>query len=778
MKILNNKKLHLLFFCLLWTLQQMTAQCDFIDKTNGRRYIGECKTEVINGTIIRIPDGEGKQINPDGSYFVGKFSNGQRVKGQYFWTKENYIDEAIYENDHLKSGIYHFSNGAKYKGTFKNDEFDGNGIYYYESGRNEVQYEGAFKNGMYNGSGALTYKEDSKTQNGQWKDDEFLGKQIGTLYGQPVYWDMLNKITTSKETFDIKTQKLYSLEPTINSTHNKVESTQKKYFYIKDGNFILAVIEVKELKITNYGGTYGRTNLEGVKTSTQIDVSINKDATLLSHLNRNQYNKPAKLPLIHLKDRWYYDDNKCLWYLFNKSSSIYHNPSGQYKNIKLVRLDANKRESHETILNVSADLAKQIENDKLPAIITGTMVKTGEYQQTFNFYHCKDFSWPRDYFKDLFSNIGDYIERHKKFDMDLHNDGWMYYAEFQQNIFDSPTEEEKRIVNAVTDKNIIGYYEQTPVYMFNDSIIVNEKVYLLPLQPYQKNNNNTLTRYFIIYEGKNVKFAKPQEKPYENVKSFVGWVNCENNKYTFVQYNNGKVPGLNYFGSIYIGDNNPLNPNETPNFDIPAQDEIDEAAKQHDKCYDALNVKGKWGVVSPISKGCDDELSISCFSTIISNYNTEMLNNPTKFVQVVNLLGLSKETIDTAWKKIIRGDNLFFDIEALRERALLTGFAFAGITNTKAILDAVNNVMADYGEREIKKYDLFQEKSKQKKLTGNQKITYNERTLITKKSNGREVYAEQGDYFEGEFNNGKMVQGILYDENGKEKERIIIGRSR
>jgi hypothetical protein len=321
---------------------------------------------------------------------------------------------------------------------------------------------------------------------------------------------------------------------------------------------------------------------------------------------------------------------------------------------------------------------------------------------------------------------------------------------------------------------IIGCYGQIPVYKFNDSIVVNEKVYLLPLQPYQKNNNNTLTRYFIIYEGKNVTFSKPQEKPYENVKSFVGWVNYENNKYTFVQYNNDKVAGLNYFGSIYIGDNNPLNPNETPNFDIPAQDEIDEAAKQHDKCYDALNVEGKWGVVSPISRSCDDALSISCFSAIISNYNKEMLDNPSKFVEAVNLLELSKETISIACEKIIHGDNLFFDIEALRERALLTGFLFAGITNTKAILDAANKVMANYGEREIKKYDLLNEQ-KNKESVSSQKITYPApATLIS--TSGEHFDAIEGDTFDGEMKEGKIVQGKVI-RNGETVKMFLNKRN-
>jgi len=182
----KDKKCFLLLLVYLFGLlniQHLSAQCDFVD--NGRRYIGDCKTNVVNGVTIHIPDGEGKQIYPDESYFVGKFSNGQRISGQYYWKGGYYVDSATYENDNLKSGIYNYPNGAKYKGTFKNDEFDGSGVYYYESGRNEIRYEGAFKNGMYKGYGVLTYK-DGSTDDGLWKDDVFLGAKIGEYQKQDV----------------------------------------------------------------------------------------------------------------------------------------------------------------------------------------------------------------------------------------------------------------------------------------------------------------------------------------------------------------------------------------------------------------------------------------------------------------------------------------------------------------------------------------------------------------------------------------------------------------
>ena len=162
------------------------AQCDFTDPKSGCRYIGECKTNVVSGNVIKIPNGQGKQINPDGSYFIGKFSNGQRVYGTYYWKDGQRVENAVYENDKLKSGTYYYPNGTKYDGTFYNDKFSGQGIYYYKPDhKDKLKYEGAFENGKFNGEGILTYK-DGTIEEGLWKDDVFLGAKIGRYQNQNV----------------------------------------------------------------------------------------------------------------------------------------------------------------------------------------------------------------------------------------------------------------------------------------------------------------------------------------------------------------------------------------------------------------------------------------------------------------------------------------------------------------------------------------------------------------------------------------------------------------
>lgn len=53
--------------------------------------------------------------------------------------------------------------------------------------------------------------------------------------------------------------------------------------------------------------------------------------------------------------------------------------------------------------------------------------------------------------------------------------------------------------------------------------------------------------------------------------------------------------------------------------------------------------------------------------------------------------------------------------------------------------------------------------------------TYAQRKLISNKDI-KKRYAESGDYFIGEWNQGNVVQGKLYDKNNKLKEVIMIGK--
>jgi hypothetical protein len=457
-KISDIKKLlYLITLFGVLNFQQTIAQCDFVDKTNGRRYIGECKTNTVNGVVTRVPDGKGKQINPDKSYFVGEFSNGQRIRGQYYWDDGSYVDSAFYENDNLKSGIYNYPNGAQYKGTFKNDEFDGKGIYSYESDRNEIQYEGEFKNGMFNGKGILIYK-DGKKQDGQWKDDVFSGVLIGYLKDTPAYWDAINIITIGNEKYEVDKQQMDSItlsESTGKSYPNSESSIRKptRYFYVKDGtqNHVVGVVRFEKSE-TGYPP-----KVLGEK------VFLDTDKNLLRHLNRNRYNKPARLPLTHLEKNLYFDTNHCIWLLFSEKESVYHNPQNKYENLKFVRPIPNQYFSYETILNVDNSIIQKVKNGEYPTTINGTPIKTGEYQQTYNIEHSAFQTLPYEN-RWYGYNWLNYFNHHSE-DVALHERGWIHYAEFPQNDYDNATiEEESLFEKCVNDiEKLNEYANKAPV---------------------------------------------------------------------------------------------------------------------------------------------------------------------------------------------------------------------------------------------------------------------------------------------------------------------------
>ncbi len=62
------------------------------------------------------------------------------------------------------------------------------------------------------------------------------------------------------------------------------------------------------------------------------------------------------------------------------------------------------------------------------------------------------------------------------------------------------------------------------------------------------------------------------------------------------------------------------------------------------------------------------------------------------------------------------------------------------------------------------------------KMHGKGKFKYNNRELISKKT-FKEQWADAGDYVEGNWANGELYAGKLYDKNGVYKSLIIIGRN-
>jgi hypothetical protein len=261
---------------------------------------------------------EGDCVSGDCKNGIGTFryKNGDQYTGAY-------------NNGNMYGKGKYISSDFLYEGDFVNNVYEGNGTYIYKNNVKKIRYEGEFKNDMFNGYGVLTYK-DGKTQDGQWKDDKFLGILIGYLKGTPAYWDAINTITIGNEKYEIDKQHMDSiiLVESTGKSYPVSESAITKptrYFYIKDSNYIIGVVRFEKSETGYPSRALGE------------KVFLDTDEAFLNHLNRNQHNKPAKLPLTHFEGAWYYDTNNCLWELYPEYASVYHNPKDKYINLKFVR---------------------------------------------------------------------------------------------------------------------------------------------------------------------------------------------------------------------------------------------------------------------------------------------------------------------------------------------------------------------------------------------------------------------------------------------------------
>jgi hypothetical protein len=389
----------------------------------GDKYTGSFKEDKFHG--------KGRyDYSKSKAYYDGMWNNGQCEDEKATYENENYKYVGGYKNNRQNGQAtivfnqYHKTRaGDTFTGEIVNGRFY-NGTYTYSNNPGRKQYTGEFtnNNNKFNGEGTLTYK-DGKEQKGLWKDDEFLGRQIGILYEQPVYWDMLNKVTTSKDAFDIEKENKYCCIKKVSSNGSITSDIQHidkfEYFYIKKENGeVIAVVEIHN----NYLGV-----IKG-------EVILNTDKKLLKHLNRNQYNKPAKGTLTHIQAEFYHDENNCIWTLFPEKYSVYHNPEGKWENLKFVRPEFNGDGSHETILKVNESIINALKRDEYPYSITGDMVITDEYQQTDNFAHCET-TWN-------LPKLAKTFWEHSTEDVQLHNRGWVYYAEFPQTPSGKPNPEE------------------------------------------------------------------------------------------------------------------------------------------------------------------------------------------------------------------------------------------------------------------------------------------------------------------------------------------------
>ena len=296
----------------------------------------------------------------------------------------------------------------------------------------------------------------------------------------------------------------------------------------------------------------------------------------------------------------------------------------------------------------------------------------------------------------------------------------------------------------------IGKYGEEIVYYSNDSIFVGEKVYLLALQPRQdafsnsvtKFNGNIKRRFFIMYCGKSL----PQINDFHN-ENIIGWVDDDyKGKHVFSARTGNRVEGVNLFGSLYIGPNNPTytdGKHEVEIYTLPYQDNVDEAAMEHDRCYGEMGANGgkdalfNLGVVD-----CDKELVMRCLATLQIHVEDNMTQNAIDLIKnkldwnkssIANLTNHEQITDPTQRAKYVAT----FFLSALAGKGW--GLIFKTIKSTTG------------------NQDNYQQANTP---SAPQTIPISTPTTLTSASTGEQFEAQPGDTIVGgEMKDGKVVQG-------------------
>jgi LysM repeat protein len=135
-------------------------------------------------------------------------------------------------------GTYKYSDGAKYKGQWKNSRLDGQGTLTYLDGN---KYIGQWKNNQRHGQGTYIYPDDSKYV-GQWKNNSYIKNPKGNETHK----------TLPKKMAEEKSQKAESSQ----SLKISKKSSKKHYHMVKAGETLSGIsyrygLTVKKIQLLN-----------------------------------------------------------------------------------------------------------------------------------------------------------------------------------------------------------------------------------------------------------------------------------------------------------------------------------------------------------------------------------------------------------------------------------------------------------------------------------------------------------------------------------------------
>ena len=125
----------------------------------------------------------GTYIHENGDKYVGEWKNDEyHGQGTFYFLAEDkkkgdkYVGQFKNNNSHGQ-GTYTFSDGNKYVGEYKDDKRDGQGTYYFSDGD---KYVGEFKDDEFHGQGTYYFLVEDKNKGdkyvGEWKDSKRHGQ--------------------------------------------------------------------------------------------------------------------------------------------------------------------------------------------------------------------------------------------------------------------------------------------------------------------------------------------------------------------------------------------------------------------------------------------------------------------------------------------------------------------------------------------------------------------------------------------------------------------------
>jgi hypothetical protein len=221
----------------------------------GDKYVGEYRDDIRHG--------QGTYIFSDGTKYTGEFKNGALNGYAVQYLPDGTIfKEGIFEDNKFlyaslnpnqselpecpTSGFWHECfgtntfdsnskwSGDKYVGEFRNNNFDGKGIYYHASGN---KYVGGFREGKRYGQGTYTFAKGDKYV-GEFRNNKFDGQ--GTFYfsnGDIFVGKYIDNVPNGRGTYYYLADDKFEGDKFVGEYRNGIRNGQGTYYFLANNEF-------------------------------------------------------------------------------------------------------------------------------------------------------------------------------------------------------------------------------------------------------------------------------------------------------------------------------------------------------------------------------------------------------------------------------------------------------------------------------------------------------------------------------------------------------------